>query len=144
MHRLTSLGWRSGLRGLVIGFCLVPLACSSGRVTVYPVGGEVFINGRPTPGALVHFHPLDKEKCRPAFATVQEDGSFQLTTYTKFDGAAAGDYAVTINWYDERRDDTETIQGPDKLQGRYLVPENSGLKVSICRGINQLPRLDLK
>jgi hypothetical protein len=139
--RFVWLTCRAALLGF---FALLPIGCGSSNVRVYPVSGEVFVNGKPAQGAVVHFHPRDKDKGRPAFAVVQEDGAFQLTTYRKYDGAAVGAYAVTVNWYDERRDEGETIHGPDKLQERYLRPEASGLGATVEPKANALPRFDLK
>ena len=34
----------------------------------------------------------------PGYAETQQDGVFDLTTYTLGDGAMAGDYVVTITW----------------------------------------------
>jgi hypothetical protein len=125
--------------------CLIPLACNHPATKeVYPVRGEVFFNGQPAKGALVHFHPVDEEECAPAFAEVQEDGSFQLTTTDTFDGAEAGDYVVTINWRDEEKVDGETISGPDRLGERYSRPATSKLKATVTAGENVVPRYDLE
>src|SRR5882672_7315648 len=89
---------------------LLSLACGGKDIpTVYPVRGEVLVNGQPAAGAVIVFNPRDKEKLRQAYATVQADGSFKLSTYGKFDGAAAGEYVVTVSWCDEREDDRESI-----------------------------------
>ena len=130
--------------GLLFSVALFPIACGSDKARVYPVRGEVFVNGKPAPGALVHLHPRDKQNGRPAFATVQQDGSFQLTTYATNDGAVPGEYAVTVNWYDERKDEGETIYSADKLRGRFTNVEKSGLSATVNVGGNDLPRFDLK
>jgi hypothetical protein len=86
------------LRAMLLLMCFVPLACSgSATHTVYPVHGEVFFNGKPAAGAAVHFHPLEGEESTPAFAIVNEDGSFEMSTFGTNDGAEPGNYAVTIN-----------------------------------------------
>jgi hypothetical protein len=113
-------------------------------VRVHRARGEVFVKGKPAQGAVVHLHPRDKEKCRPAFATVQADGTFHLTTYSESDGAAIGDYVVTVSWTDEKRVDGETIYSSDKLKNRYSQIEKSSLKATIQPGENTLPRFDLK
>src|SRR5262245_41559951 len=95
-------------RAAVMFACFLPLACGrSDTGGVYSVRGEVFLNSQPAAGAWVHFHPVDEEECAPAFAQVQEDGSFQLSTYGTNDGAEAGDYVVTLNWREEEQLDGE-------------------------------------
>ncbi|HEY2251522.1 MAG TPA: hypothetical protein VGH74_10700, partial [Planctomycetaceae bacterium] len=82
--------------------CFLPLACNSApEAGVYPVSGEVFFSGQPAGGATVVFHPVDEDEGSPAYATVQEDGSFELSTFATHDGAEAGDYLVTITWREE-------------------------------------------
>lgn len=73
-------------------------------VPVYPVRGTVTFDGQPMQGAIVTFHGADS---RPTAQGIADDsGRFSLTTYLADDGAAAGDYAVTIYW---------------PMQGRRLV-----------------------
>jgi len=124
--------------------CFLATGCGSSAPQVYPVRGEVFFNGQPANGAAVHFHPLEKEKRSPAFATVKDDGSFQLSTHVTNDGAAAGDYVVTLTWNSEKKVENEIIIGPDRLGDRYSKPEKSNLKATIIAGENVLPRFDLK
>jgi hypothetical protein len=73
----------------------------SNRQKVYPVSGAIFLNGEPAVGARVFFSPAEDpanpRALRP-FAIVENDGSFRLTTYTKYDGAPAGDYVVIVTW----------------------------------------------
>jgi hypothetical protein len=134
---------RAAARVLLFGLCVLPLACRS-NATVFPVRGEVFFQGKPADGAVVHLHPRDSTKCPPAFATVQKDGSFALSTYGQGDGAAAGDYVVTLNWRDEKVVDGDSIFGPDRFRGRYSRHDKSDLKATVTTGENVLPRFDLK
>jgi hypothetical protein len=130
---------------LLATLTVLPLACgNSNPVRVHPVRGEVYYNGRPAEGAVIHLHPRDKEKGRTAFATINADGSFQLSTFGKNDGAAAGDYLVTIGWWDERKTDEEVVYGPDKMGGRFNNAESSGLTATVKEGKNELARFDLK
>ena len=60
-------GWaaRTALFALMLGLTAFPIRCGgSGDVRVYPVRGEVFCNGKPAAGALVHLHPRDKDARR--------------------------------------------------------------------------------
>ncbi len=65
---------------------------------VTPAGGKVFYRGSPAVGAEVVFHPLDTaaaKKRDSARGRVEADGSFRLTTYRAFDGAAPGEHRVS-------------------------------------------------
>src|SRR6476659_7523850 len=96
--------WR---RAIFVIVCFLPLACGRSAPAVYPVRGEVFFNGQPASGATVHFLPADADEGSPAYATVQEDGSFELSTYGTYDGAEVGEYVVTLSWRDEEKVDGE-------------------------------------
>lgn len=139
-----AVALRSAVLLVMLGICAALAGCASSGATVYPVRGEVFHNAKPAEGALVHFHPRDKEKCQPAYATVQSDGSFQLTTFSPGDGAAVGDYVVTVNWREEKQVDGETIVGRDRLKDRYSKRDKSDLKAAVTVGDNVVPRFNLK
>lgn len=126
------------LVSLVIG-----CAGKSTKVKVYPVSGEVFYKDKPADGAVIHFHPVVKG-APPAFATVQMDGTFLLTTYTDSDGAAAGDYYVTITWREETPGDGETIIGPDRLGDRYSRRDETTLRATVTEGDNLLEPFKIK
>ena len=94
-------------RTFALVFLALPAAClfgcgdREGRRPVYPAQGRLTYQGRPTPFAQVTLHPLnpaDKDAPHPA-ATVNEDGTFILTTYTVHDGAPEGEYGVSVQWW---------------------------------------------
>jgi hypothetical protein len=124
--------------------CCLPLACSKSGSSAYPVHGEVFFNGQPATGAAVHFHPLDGEEGTAAYAVVNDDGSFEMSTFGTNDGAEPGNYAVTINWRKEEKIDGEIVASDDLLGERYSKAATSGLKVTVSEGENVIPRYDLK
>ena len=137
-------------RNLIVSaiLCLTVVGCSSSepRAAVHPAKGEVFCGGKPAAGAVVHLHPMQKDGQPPAYATVEEDGTFQLSTYRAKDGAAAGDYIVTIVWRDEYavEDERDKLVGPDKLGDRYSRVEASPLRATIRAGKNELPRWEVE
>jgi hypothetical protein len=143
---MNTLAHTIAARFALLTLVLLPLACSSNgtQIPVFPVRGEVFVGGKPADGAVVHLHPRDPLKCPPAYATVKSDGSFKATTYRDDDGAAPGDYVVTVVWRPERKDENEIIVGPDRLRDRYSQPGKSALKATVSAGENVLPRFDLK
>jgi hypothetical protein len=136
---------------LPVGFAWVVIftaGCGkSEHGSLNPVTGEVFVNGQPAVNATVIFYPKQQDgeppvKAYPG-AVVGDDGSFKLTTWSKNDGAPEGEYVVTVVWSDTARVDGETIDGPDKLRGRYAYKFNSTLSATIKKGKNQLPRFEL-
>ena len=148
-----------GLLGLCLGFGVVGCGGNS-KIPIYPVRGEVLHQGEPAEGALVIFHPLDQTKDvgekvppRPS-GLVAADGSFALTTHTPGDGARAGDYQVSIVWFDEvdsdsgggigQRDSEHGPRAKDRLNGTFADPKHSGLKATITSGVNALEPFDLK
>src|SRR5262249_13078417 len=105
---------------------LLVAGCSDGRRPVFPVRGKVLFEERPTPDALVIFHPLDDpdpNAPRP-IARVGADGSFSPTTYTTNDGAPAGRYAVTVTWVEER--DNQNAPKEDQRPARNRLPDRYG------------------
>ena len=125
-----------GILWALAGVALLLPACGRGsRKAVYPVHGYVFdANNKPASGALVVFHPLeddatDHDKPR---AFVAEDGSFALSTYEKEDGAAEGEYLVTIEWRPKSSNPFDgNKQKPDQLKGRYSDVKKSKMRFMI-------------
>jgi len=81
--------------------CALLAGCGGGgeeaptnRLPVYPVSGTVKFNGQPVAGADVTFVSTDKDKS--AFGRTDEQGNFQLTTYSANDGAVEGKHTVVV------------------------------------------------
>lgn len=146
---------------LLLAFALlvcVP-ACDSGPpagpLPVQPVKGQVLFGGKPLAGAQVTFHPVDETKMgtsivRPTGQT-DDDGRFQLMSYTSGDGAPVGSYLVTVNGLTRPSSEGNVLPDPkrpppraDVLKGRYLDPKKSGLKADVKEGENVIPPFGLK
>jgi hypothetical protein len=98
---------------------------------VVPVTGKVFYRGSPAAGAEVVFQRLDPATGKPAGTArgrVEADGSFRLTTYRAFDGAAPGEHRVGIVWRPPARDGGLTA---NRVPERYASPEASKLKATV-------------
>lgn len=145
MSRLTSITFlsRPALAGLASALVFVAMAgCSAkkadNRKSVFPARGKLLVNDQPAPGAMLVFHPVggayDAE--RPT-ATVGPDGSFELTTYVGHDGAPAGEYVVTAQWYLSADRDAPG-PWPNVIPDKYARPELSDLHVQIAAGPNDL------
>jgi hypothetical protein len=106
----------------------------------------VSFGGKPIEGALIVFHPQagSDPKILPARGQVDNAGKFTLTTYEAGDGAAAGEYSVTVVHTPLVKVDGDTVAGPNVLPAKYATPTDNDLKVSITAGPNILPALELK
>jgi hypothetical protein len=115
------------------------------RKPVQPVCGKVFYEGTPAANAVVTFHLLNpdaKRTTRGGDAMAEADGTFTLSTYAANDGAPAGEYAVTVVWWNPPVD-ADGKPGPNMLPERYARPETTPLKVTVKAGTNEV-LLELK
>jgi hypothetical protein len=118
------------------GLAVVSQSCSKKhRNEVYPTHGQVFDKeNKPATGALVVFHPIEtgERKIVTPVARVDEKGNFNLTTYDKNDGAADGQYIITIEWrLPPKNPMAGNKEGSDRLQGKYSDPKTSKLKFKV-------------
>lgn len=87
------------MRMAVVLSCMLTVflsGCGSGDgfESPVPVGGKVTLSGKVVDGATVTF--LSKAGLRSASGNTDKDGNFKLTCVNTDDGAAPGEYAVTI------------------------------------------------
>lgn len=120
-----------------------------GRMTVYRVRGKVTVDGQPADGARVVLYGATPDlqgygTVAPAGVT-NENGEFQLRSYDPNDGAPAGKFNVTIHWPEPIPEgaDEEMYEPKDRLAGRYLNPQQSGLSVEVPKGGGELPPFEL-
>ena len=150
---------RSAVPRLFVALLVVSLASScskdekheiQGKLEVFPVEGKLLIDGEPAKDATVFFHPTfliprASSQLIP-HATVDEDGSFHLTTYEANDGAPAGKYRVTVSW----KGPLDGIPGeaedrlPERLPKKYQNSRMTDLKVEVVEGSNVLETWTLK
>jgi hypothetical protein len=128
-RRLVVIAW--------LGLTLPLVSCGKpARPAVYPVHGQVLdANDKPAVGALVIFHPKGAtggEALKP-LGYVDADGTFALTTFTKGDGAPAGEYALTIEWHPPPANPFAKKETADQLQGRYGDPQTSNLSFTVAQ-----------
>lgn len=110
-----------------------------------PAGGYVTLDGQPLVGATVTLHKFDPEAQKYTYVCdglTDEGGRFKLSTYTRFDGCPAGEYAITIartargDYYGEGKSEKPVVPA------KYATPAATTLTVSIREGENVM-RLDL-
>lgn len=123
--------------GFLLCLALPLVGCSDVRpkdaVPVFPVSGTLTHLGQPMSGAVIAFHPA-KSKWT-AQSTADADGKYSLTTYLTNDGAAAGEYVVTIHWPAENvktaTDDPDPPLPPDRLKDAYTNAKTTKLRATV-------------
>jgi hypothetical protein len=147
---------------LLLGALLAVLLCASCQQgsrkekQLNPVHGHVFVDGKAPQGAIVTFHSLGGELAEIlTTAIVEKDGSFAVTSYdpqkrSTYEGAYAGNYRVSIVWYDPAvikrrilRSRITKIPLRNQLPERYMKPQTSGLHAQIKEGSNELTPFQL-
>ena len=111
---------------------------------VYPVKGEVYFRGEPAAGAMVFLHPVGQPNGRILTGKVEGDGTFQITTRTRNDGAPPGRYVVTLSWSETVKVNDVERETPDRFGRRYADPGRPAATVEVKPRANQLPRIELK
>jgi len=102
----------------------------------YPVTGTVRIDGEPAQEVRVYFVKEEGGGSSNAdypVGVTAADGSFALSTNGNSDGAVAGNYVVMFEWPD--------FNGPgakDRLQGKYMNPQQSEHRVTVAEQENIL------
>lgn len=126
--------------------CGGSVAEDAGRLAVYQARGQLFYQEKPAGGAHIVLHRVGASlpgDVRPN-AHVDEDGSFQLTTYVPGDGAPAGEYAVTVTWpLSPSGPNPDPDLAPDRLKNRYSNPRTSRIRVRIAEEENVLKPIHL-
>lgn len=157
---MSSLLWQRRVP-LLFACCLLTLVGGCGetddRPTRFPVSGKVTQGGNPVAGAAVTFVPKEAGGSS-AFATTNDAGEFQLTTFDAGDGAIPGDYHVKVEKYEstgpaaagssteglselnteDYEPDTDVSDDPKNLlPAKYSDPYNSGLLFRVIEEENK-------
>ncbi len=137
---------------VAVALVLVGLAACGGRTVpkVYPVKGKVLVNGQPAKECQITFHrttPGDPSFPATPGGLTDENGVFQITSYQANDGAAEGEYVVTIEWRERSGLTKSDFDGPDQLGGAYANREKNkalkGFVVQVGRQPVELPAFEL-
>src|SRR5262245_5308068 len=135
--------WRAALLVLLLEAAfLLPIGCRrQSQDEIFAVEGMLTVNGVPAANASLAFHPLDPGiSAYCPVGRTNSHGRFRLTTHSDFDGAPAGDYAVTIVWPDESSlvdecDCSDPLQH-DRLKGLYANADQSEFRATVDRSAN--------
>lgn len=118
------------------------VGCGPQRPAIAPVHGKVFIDDRPLTQGRVVAVPSSG---RGANGIIQSDGSFQLSTYGKNDGALVGTHKVAVVAYEGAgAGGPESSLGKLLVPQRYINPETSGLTIEVASGDDNAPVLKLQ
>jgi hypothetical protein len=117
------------------------------RVPTFPVKGQLVLDGAPTPGVFLVFHPTGVdaaggEVIRPRSRTAN-DGSFQVGTYESADGAPIGTYKVTVQYQPLVEQDGDIKAGPNVVPAQYTRPDTTPLTVEVKEGENTLEEFEV-
>ena len=121
---------------IVLIICCVAVGCGKAKNPwdkVYPAIGTVVYEGKPLAGAQITLIPEDSDvpsTVRPT-ATTDEDGSFELGTYSKSDGAPAGTYKVLALHYPIVGSKESPSAGPNDLPKKYSNQDTTDLKLEV-------------
>ena len=121
------------------------LLCSAcgpgGRKPVYPVQGEVRVDGLAPAHAQIAFHPVGDagpDAVHPV-GVVDDQGRFTLTTYKAGDGAPPGEYRVTVAWFLASGRPGDDGPAQNYLPARFGSAETTPLHAVVEKGPNALP-----
>jgi len=133
--------------------CLLLAGCGGGskHPRVYPVKGQLFVQGKPAAGARLTLSPAENPD--PALwkmgfpqAMVQPDGSFAFTSYAEGDGAPAGKYKLIATWIEGDTgvpSEDPNFQARQLLEPKYAQPDSTPWDVDVQPKTNQLTRFEV-
>jgi hypothetical protein len=136
---------------LSIGFALAVLASGCGIAPpkpwekVYPAKGVLNYKGKPLGGAMITLIPQNSEfpdSVRPS-ATTKDDGTFELGTYSRSDGAPAGAYKALVLHFPVVGPKDNPSPGRNDLPAKYARPESTDLTVEVSESSTELKPLEL-
>jgi hypothetical protein len=108
---------------------------------LYPVKGKVLLaSGEPVSGGVITFHPTNMRGAE-ASGEIGKDGSFELTTIVKNDGALPGSYTVSVSPY--FKDGRYSAVPASRVPPKFGAPETSGLSAEVEERDNDL-RIELR
>src|SRR5262249_23185887 len=122
-------------RALVLAaLAALPLVSGCGAANMGRVKGQVTCHGKPVREAMVTFNPMprfegDKEPGKPATGFSDQQGAYELSTYSPYDGALIGPHRVTVVL-----DDTNPARCPRTVELILeVVPGDNKLDIELNR-----------
>jgi hypothetical protein len=137
---------RFAVGGSAVGGVLLLSGCGGGdQVPVYPVAGKVSFGKVVPAGAQIVLHPEGHKLPGDAIpvGTIAADGSFKVGTYGTDDGAPAGEYKATVQWFKVVSGPGGSGPGPNVLPAKYADPAKSPIRIAVAEGANDLAPIDI-
>ncbi len=110
------------------------------RSAVHQLSGTLIFEGQPAAGASIVLYPTDPSIGVRPRASVNDDGSFEVTSYEPGDGAPAGEYKATLEW---RRPiegaEGDDVPAPNVLPAAYASQKTTPITVIVEEGENEFP-----
>ncbi|TWU27884.1 hypothetical protein Pla144_26610 [Bythopirellula polymerisocia] len=113
------------------------MSCGKSHVATYPVRGDVVFKDGSTleRGGRVVFQLVGSDPMITAKGYFESDGKFELTTYSKGDGAPAGEYEVMVvpTVPDDKGEmsEREYLKAMNPIDIRFKNAKSSGLKFTV-------------
>ena len=102
-------------------------------IPIYPVSGKLTYQGQPVVGADITFH--NQEADRSAFGRTDDQGEYQLTTFSSNDGAVPGKSVVTITKFEP-----PPVASPvAAMESEHYVPPGMGQSTDPPRPKSSFP-----
>ena len=117
---------------LILCFAVYAIGCAPARLPTYAVSGTVeFSSGQPVQFGTVEFY--NQKHDRTATGRIQPDGSFEMGTYEKLDGAVSGKHQVVIVQVHMPGEPILSVQPThgDHVPIRFGNYESSGLEATV-------------
>jgi hypothetical protein len=120
---------------LLAVFALTVAGCgpAAHELDTAPVSGRVTLDGQALPQGIVYVLP---SKGRMAKGLIRENGSFELTTYDKGDGAQVGSHPAIVTALPSDELDAGQKKMGVPVPKRYTQARTSGLTVDVQAGKN--------
>jgi hypothetical protein len=138
------MSWLSG--SLIGGSLLLLAGCGEERITLHPTSGTIRFGEAVPAGAQIVLHPQGHVLPPDAIpiAQVEDDGSFVFGTYNTGDGAPAGAYKATVQWFKLVKNEGGAGRGPNVLPRSYADPQTTPLSVTVTEGENTIPAIKIE
>ena len=132
------LAIHNSVYGVVALATALAIGCGTNGTDLVPVHGLVSLDGLPLPRGTISFIP---DSGSSATSPINSDGTFQLRTQGKFDGAAPGRYRVAIVALDGPL--VEDGAAKSLIPKHYGDPASSTLEYNVKSGIDNEAKFDL-
>lgn len=114
---------------LVFALFAACVGCHKSGPAIAPIKGKVLLDGKPLTKGTVMTMPAAG---RGAKSPIASDGSFQLGTYTRTDGAIVGPHKAAVVAYEPPPNaGPESPFGTLLVPKKYISPEASGLTIDV-------------